>query len=414
MATIRQFSSSLGRANNIISEATGGGTAAPATPTSQAQLVTWLSDSTPRVILLTTMMDFTTFSVGIGGFEVGTSTAELCSPWSCTPNPQQKINTANNFCAQYPGKTNATFNNAGTTNSFYLFVGSNKTLLGKGANAGLNGVGLRLTNSLLSSTFIDGPVTISFSARYVWGGDATNQRLTWSHTVQIDGASNTGIDHNYFNRIGRQFIVTGFGAANGVTISNNYFDGHADFSTGCDGHQYWVGLLGGDGDRITFANNYIFFHCGTWTARRRHFRIRLQIPHCQQSVPFPIAPDTRTEWNDKDYYSSITGHALDIDLGAFALAEGNYFDSVNQPSTSNVGILYFPQTSADASACTSHLGRACQVNTLAGSGAVASTIGKGDVWGALAGDAVVSAYNIMTAAAAKTFVLANAGTGKVN
>ncbi|KAJ6470556.1 pectin lyase, partial [Mycena vulgaris] len=155
------------------------------------------------------------------------------------------------------------------------------------------------------------------------------------------------IDHNYFNRIGRQFIVTGFEAANSVTISNNYFDGHADFSTGCDGHQYWVGLLAGNGDRITFASNYIFFTAG-WPARRRDVRLCLPVPH--------------------HYYSSISGHALDIDLGAFAFAEGNHFDNVVQPSTTSVGTLFSPVTSTDASGCTAHLGRACQLNTVVGSG----------------------------------------------
>ncbi|KAJ6507497.1 pectin lyase fold/virulence factor [Mycena vulgaris] len=152
-------------------KATGGGATVPQTPTSQAQLVSWLTDATTRVILLTTMMDFTAF--------FGTSTAQLCSSWSCTPNPQQMINTANSFRAQYPGKTNATFNIAGTTNSAYLFVGSNKTLLGKEVNAGLNGVGLRLTNSV-SNIIIQNIRITNINARYVWGGDA----------IQIDGASN--------------------------------------------------------------------------------------------------------------------------------------------------------------------------------------------------------------------------------
>lgn len=38
---------------------TGGGSAAAATPTSNAQLVSWLGDSTARVIVLTTTFDFT-------------------------------------------------------------------------------------------------------------------------------------------------------------------------------------------------------------------------------------------------------------------------------------------------------------------------------------------------------------------
>ncbi|KAJ7342489.1 putative pectin lyase precursor [Mycena albidolilacea] len=368
----------IGSAFGYGNKATGGGAATPVTPTSQAQLVTWLTDSTPRVILLTTMMDFTTF--------FGTSTAEVCSPWSCSPNPQQMINTANNFCAEYPGKTNAHIQ--GTTNSFYLFVGSNKTLLGKGSNAGLNGIGLRLTNGV-SNIIIQNIRITNLNARYVWGGDASDQQS--KSTMPPTFAR---IDHNYFNRIGRQFIVTGFGAANGITVSNNYFDGHADFSTGCDGHHYWVGLFAGNGDRMTFANNYIFFTAGRG-------------PHTGGTTGFTLRYHIVN-----NYYESISGHALDISLGSWALAEGNYFDGVTTPVLADTGTLYFPQSSSEASACTAKLGRACQANVMSGSGAVATN--EGNVWGALAGDAVVSTYKVMTAAAAKSFVLANAGVGKIN
>ncbi|KAJ7804062.1 putative pectin lyase D [Mycena olivaceomarginata] len=363
---------------NIIN-ATGRGAATPATPTSQAQLVTWLTDSTPHVILLTTMMDFTTF--------FGTSMAEVCSPWLCSPNPQQMINMANNFCAEYPGKTNAHIQ--GTTNSFYLFVGSNKMLLGKGSNAGLNGIGLCLTNRV-SNIIIQskpGPILKKSTMPPMVASPSLPlfPTLAW---FQV------GIDHNYFNRIGRQSITSGFGAANGITVSNNYFNGHADFSTSCDGHHYWVGLFAGNGDLMMFTNNYIFFTAGRG-------------PHTGGTAGFTL-------WYHivNNYYESISGHALDISLGSWALAEGNYFRGVTTSVLANTGTLYFPQSSSEASACTANLGRACQANVMSGSSAVATNEGK--VWGALAGDAVVSTYKVMTTAAAKSFVLANTGVGKIN
>ena len=46
------------------------------------------------------------------------------------------INSANNWCSGQ-ATTNANYYNSGTTNSYYLQVGSNKTLLGKGANSGM-------------------------------------------------------------------------------------------------------------------------------------------------------------------------------------------------------------------------------------------------------------------------------------
>jgi len=59
---------------------TGGGSAAAATPTSNAQLASWLSDSTARVIVLDKIFDFTN--------DEGTITATGCKPWTCSPNPQ--------------------------------------------------------------------------------------------------------------------------------------------------------------------------------------------------------------------------------------------------------------------------------------------------------------------------------------
>ncbi|KAG8775309.1 hypothetical protein FRC16_004852, partial [Serendipita sp. 398] len=43
------------------SSTTGGGSATAATPTSNAQLVSWLSDSTARTIVLTSIFDFTSY-----------------------------------------------------------------------------------------------------------------------------------------------------------------------------------------------------------------------------------------------------------------------------------------------------------------------------------------------------------------
>ena len=59
---------------------TGGGSATAAIPSSLAELTTWLSDSTPRVILLDKMFDFTSAE--------GTVTGPACKPWTCSPNPQ--------------------------------------------------------------------------------------------------------------------------------------------------------------------------------------------------------------------------------------------------------------------------------------------------------------------------------------
>ncbi|KAJ7813067.1 hypothetical protein B0H14DRAFT_2605380 [Mycena olivaceomarginata] len=138
-------------------------------------------------------------------------------------------------------------------------------------------------------------------------------------------------------------------------------------------------LFAGNGDLMMFTNNYIFFTAGRG-------------PHTGGTAGFTV-------W----YHivnSTITrvsaAHTLDISLGSWALAEETNFG----------------WSSSEASACTANLRLACQANVMSGSSAVATN--EGNVWGALAGDAVVSTYKVMTAAAAKSFVLANTGVGKIN
>lgn len=63
-------------------------------------------------------------------------------------------------------------------------------------------------------------------------------------------------------------------------------------------------------------------------------------------------------WGDID----STGHAFEIDSGAYILAEGNTFDSVTTPASVMEGKLY---TGTD---CSSALGRACVENNMSGSG----------------------------------------------
>jgi pectin lyase len=153
---------SFGTPFGLATGTTGGGNATPAVPSSLAQLTTWLSDNTPRVILLDKIFDFTNAE--------GTVTGNGCQPWTCSPNPQvldkfscsmPKINIlfswlltptvvsmrpismlflvkpfgpgCDNYQPKAP-KTTITYYKAGTTP---LKVTSNKTLLGKGSNGGM-------------------------------------------------------------------------------------------------------------------------------------------------------------------------------------------------------------------------------------------------------------------------------------
>ncbi|CCO27091.1 hypothetical protein BN14_01125 [Rhizoctonia solani AG-1 IB] len=227
----------VGTAFGYAAGTTGGGSATPAVPSSTAQLVSWLGDSTARVILLDKTYDFTDSE--------GSVTAKACKPWTCSPSPQLAID-ANEWCEHYEpnaAMTTVTYKKAGTT---AIKVASNKTLLGKGTAGAIKGKGLRIAGG--SNIIIQNVRISDINAQFVWGGDA----------ISIDGGSKIWIDHNHFKNVGRQFIVTGYGAAKSITISDNVFDGASAYSATCNGRHYWTLLFTGASDSITLARNYLY------------------------------------------------------------------------------------------------------------------------------------------------------------
>ncbi|KIY63805.1 polysaccharide lyase family 1 protein [Cylindrobasidium torrendii FP15055 ss-10] len=350
---------------------TGGGSATPATPSSNAELEEWLSDSTARVIVLDSIFDFT-------GTE-GTTTGTACAPWTCSPDPQLAIDS-NSWCENYqPDATTSTvtYDSAGPSP---LVVGSNKTLLGSGSNGGIKGKGLKITDG--SNIIIQNIKITDINAQYVWGGDA----------LQIDGGSNIWIDHNYFQHIGRQMVVTGYGAVTKTTFSNNVFNGEGTYSATCNGRHYWVGLFLGGGDQITFALNYLYKTSGRG----------------------PHVGGTDGYYQDvhiyNNYFVDIEGHAIDAGVGAKVLAEGNYFNTVTTPLLEDDGEAYVP-SSDEVSACSATIGRTCVANTFTSSGTPSTNVAN-----ALAGftDSVSEGATILTAQEAADYVQANAGVGIVN
>ncbi|KAG8875922.1 hypothetical protein FRB97_004628 [Tulasnella sp. 331] len=360
----------VGTAFGYATGTTGGGSATAATPTSNAQLVSWLGDSTARVIVLTTMFDFT-----------GTATSAAgCEPWTCSPNPQLAIDK-DDWCENYEPsatKTTITYNSGGMAP---ITVGSNKTLLGKGSSAGITGTGLYLSG--VENVIIQNIRITNINPEFVWGGDA----------IGIDGGQYIWIDHNYIDHIGRQFIATGYGAVTHTTISNNVFNGQSTYSATCNGCQYWVLILTGDGDQITLALNYFYYTSGRG-------------PHVGGTSGY-----TQKIHIYNNYYVTVLGHAIDPEVGANVLAEGNYFNVVTTPVLAGVGAAYVPTTSAQASACSSYIGRACQVNAFLNSGTVSAA--STSALQAL-DDSYVLGASVMAASAVGAYVQANAGLGIVN
>lgn len=194
-------------------------------------------------------------------------------------------------------------------------------------------------------------------------------------------------------------IVSGWGKAGKVTISNNEFDGVTSWSSGCNGKHYWTLLLIGEEDYYTFVNNYVHDVSG----RAPHFGTDYT-----NSLIFFHAVN--------NYFENIGGHAFDADAsGTYALIEGNYFQTVTTPMTSGSltsgANLYTTVTVAEAGACPNYTGYICEWNKAYSSGS----------WPDVASSSVLSRANQyksylidnIAVADVPAYVKANAGIGKI-
>lgn len=115
-----------------------------------------------------------------------------------------------------------------------------------------------------------------------------------------------------------------------------------------------------------------------------------------------------------NYFKDVGGHAFDIDVNTWVLLEGNYFDSVTTPITTDSltkSNSYSIVTVDDASSCSASLGYICEWNRLTNSGSFpsqrdAETLAKFAPYKALL-------VEHMPVASVPASVLANAGIGKL-
>ncbi|KAK7184885.1 hypothetical protein DPSP01_002149 [Paraphaeosphaeria sporulosa] len=318
-----------GAAEGFAKGVTGGGSATAVYPSTNAELVSYLGDSSARVIILTKTFDFT-------GSE-GTVSGTGCAPWGTGSACQTAINQ-NNWCTNYEASApsvSVSYDKAGILG---ITVGSNKSLVGQGSSGVIKGKGLRIINA--KNVIIQNVKITNLNPKYVWGGDA----------ITLDNTDLVWIDHVSTSLIGRQHIVLGTSASNRVTISNCDIDGTTSWSPNCDSYHYWNVLFLGSQDLITFKNNYV-----------RHFSGRA--PKIGGNTLAHVV-------NNYFYQTDSSGHAFEIDSGGMVLAEGNVFQNVVNVVTSPVGGQAFtsPDSSSNA-ACSSYLGRACVVNAFGSSGA---------------------------------------------
>ena len=290
------------------------------------------TDTTPRIVRLSTIIDFRTTE--------GTATSQGCSysdnGCALSGATEQTLNRQT-FCS---GKTlsTITYDAAGTNP---MLVGSNKTIIGIGANAGLKGRGLLLKDG--QSNIIIRNLSISdINEGIFWAGDG----------IAMDNVSRVWIDHDRLARVGRMMIVTGFGTAANVTISNNSFDGTTACGHYCDGRHYWNALFAGADQTITLIGNW--FHAAAGDA------------------PQLGNPSSGTNGGAvhlvNNYYDNANRLAVVPASGVLALLEGNFFADtpgftpIAPPSGDPV---FAPLEAAIATAnidCQAVLGRSCAGN----------------------------------------------------
>ncbi|KAF9880492.1 hypothetical protein CkaCkLH20_02446 [Colletotrichum karsti] len=319
-ATTASAQAVVGTAYGFATGVTGGGDAKAAVPSSVEELGEWLSDDTPRTIVIDKEYDFTGKS----------ATGEGCDRKSCSAANGGQLYLGDLSCGSSDNvAASVTYDVAGTEP---LVVGSNKSIIGSSGKGILNGKGLRIAKNA-KNVIIQGITITNLNPGVVWGGDA----------IDLQGGNDgVWIDHNKISLIGRQFIVSHYDGSR-FTISNNEFDGVTETSASCNGNHYWTMMLNGDGDQGTLDRNY--WHDVSGRA--------------------PKLGDKGTFQATNNLFSSMKGHTFELYSGTVALIEGNAFESVDTPYSGEAFSNTFnvPDASS-ASACSSQIGRACEVNNV--------------------------------------------------
>lgn len=271
-----------------------------------------------------------------------------------------------------------------------LIVGSNKTLLGVGANAGMKGKGLRLNN--VRNVVIRNVTISDINQGTIFAGDA----------IMISKAEQVWIDHNRFHNIGRQMIAAGMGATTNITISWNKFDGGNVYSPYCNGQHYWNLLLEGSTQTITLSNNWFQNISG-------------RAPHVEGSS---AKLHMVNNYFQNDEYQPGYGffHALDARSGANVLVEGNYFSNIATPITVSTGGVFASlggPTAATQIQCKSTVMRNCYGNIAKPAPVVNHFVQDSVVMGAFLSVPKALIVFPYTASDVPANVMPNAGPGKI-
>ncbi|WP_126969335.1 pectate lyase [Xanthomonas sp. BRIP62411] len=287
-------------------------------------------DDTPRIIRLNTVIDFRGTEGTISGKGCVYSDRQCVGP----TGKQEKILDVLGYCGTGPTFP-MTYDSAAAS---ALLVGSNKTVIGIGASAGIKGKGLTMTGGV-SNIIVRNLSITDINEGIVFAGDA----------ITVDNASRIWIDHNAFARIGRQMIVTGWGAAKAMTISNNTFDGETEYGHFCNGRSSWILLLNGDAQEITLVANHFYATAGR-----------------SPEMGTPAGGTGGVIHLVNNLYTSNFYIGASATTTVSLLMEGNYFTPGGEffvPITDTPGDLVFApldeNVSSTGSLCSQTLGRSC-------------------------------------------------------
>lgn len=227
----------VGSASGAAKGTTGGGDATPAAPADIDELVEWLTDDQPRVILIDKEFDFR-------GSE-GETSENGCRPDSntCGSSGQDAIDGTGEWCSDSYPVVEVTYDTAATNP---IQVASDKSIVGVGDKGVVRGKGFRVVSGADNVIFQNFHIT-ELNPQYIWGGDA----------IQIRNTDLVWVDHMKISLTGRQMLVVQNDEGGRATITNNDFDGRTSWSASCNDQHYWTMMIIGEGDHVTLANNWL-------------------------------------------------------------------------------------------------------------------------------------------------------------
>ncbi|KAJ0275108.1 hypothetical protein CBS470a_011454 [Colletotrichum nupharicola] len=275
-------------------------------PSLAAAQVTWLSDSTARVILIDKTFNY------IGS--EGTVSEKGCRAKSgCNASNGGQDTIGKDSCDANESEVDVKYDKAAKTQ---LTVGSNKSIVGVGSKGIIQGKGLKIPQG--------------------------------TKNVIIQNIHITDLNPH---KAGRMFIVSHFNPST-FTISNTEFDGVTAYSNSCNKNQYWGTMFVADGDQVTLDRNWYHDMSG-------------RAPKISGTGTTVQAVNNYFSDNLGHNFDITKGTNVLLEGNVFSNAKTPITTDSSSSGASNFDV----PDSGSISTCSSSLGRNCVANSLSGSGA---------------------------------------------